>query len=85
MARARMKVGCRPVYLGARAGVAPEYPTYWNVPADASAAIELLVADGQVEYEPNYARGAGGAFAAQPALQEVAVAPGEKFRRRPSK
>lgn len=78
MKRARMKAGCRPPYVGARRGVLPEYPTYWQVTSDIEAAVELLVADGQVEYEPCFARGAGGHFAVQGpelALQQVAVAP----------
>jgi hypothetical protein len=68
--RARMKQGCRPPYVGARRGVLPEYPTYWDVTEDIAPAIELLVADGQIEYEPCLARGAGGLFTG-PALQTV--------------
>ncbi len=85
MARARMKPGVRSIIVDC--AFVPAHPTYWTVPESASAAVELLVADGQVEYEPNYARGAGGAFAVQPQLQAVVVGaiPGEKFRRRPSK
>jgi hypothetical protein len=67
-----MKPGCRPVILGGIT-LAPEHPTYWNVPADDAAAVELLVASGQAEYEPEFARAPGGAFTS-PALQQVAVA-----------
>jgi hypothetical protein len=50
----------------------PEHPAYWAVPEDASAAVELLVADGQVEYEHNLSRAAGGLFSG-PAVQVVAA------------
>jgi hypothetical protein len=76
--RARMKTGCRPPYAGARRGVLPEHPTYWDVTPDIEAAVALLAEDGQVEYEPSFARGAGGQFAiaaAEPALALVAAAP----------
>jgi len=52
-----MKPGVRPVCLSG-AVLAPEYPTYWAVSQADAAAVALLVQDGQVEYEPAYARGA---------------------------
>jgi hypothetical protein len=70
--RARMKPGVRPIVLPGCILV-PEYPTYWNVPDNASAAVELLAKDGQLEYEPSFARGAGGTFA--PALALTPVTP----------
>jgi hypothetical protein len=70
--RARLKPGVRTVILGG-ISLAPEYPTYWNVPADDSAAVELLVESGQAEYEPEFARAPGGEFTS-PALQQVQVA-----------
>lgn len=69
-----MKAGCRPPYVGARRGVLPEHPVYWEVSPDIEAAIDLLVKDGQVEYEPNIARGPGGAFTG-PAVQLAPVVP----------
>jgi hypothetical protein len=66
--RARMKPGCRPPYVGARRGLLPEYPVYWTVTDDIEAAIQLLVSDGQIEFEPCLARGASGLFTG-PALQ----------------
>lgn len=70
--RARMKPGVRPIVVGG-CQLVPEFPTYWDVPADDAAGVALLVEDGQVEYEPVFARGAnGGDFA--PALQTVQVA-----------
>ncbi len=67
-----MKPGCRPPYVGARRGVLPEYPTYWDVTADIEPAIALMVADGQVEYEVSLARGVAGLFTG-PAVQLQAV------------
>ena len=71
--RARMKAGHRPIVVECM--LVPEYPTYWHVPESVSAAVELLVADGLIEYEPAFSRGAGGTFAPELALQQVAVAP----------
>jgi hypothetical protein len=68
--RARMKPGVRPIVLRGYILV-PEYPTYWAVPEDASASVELLVNDGQVEFEPSFARGVGGTFAPALALDPV--------------
>lgn len=87
--RARMKAGCRPPYAGARHGVLPEHPAYWMVTADIEPAVALLVEDGQVEYEPSFARGAGGLFAqAAPApelaLQAVEAAPAPRPTPAPS-
>jgi hypothetical protein len=53
--RVRMKAGVRPIVLPGCIRV-PEHPAYWAVPDNASAAIELLVADGQLEYEPSASR-----------------------------
>ncbi|MES2384524.1 MAG: hypothetical protein V4593_08240 [Pseudomonadota bacterium] len=61
-----MKAGVRPIIL--ESAFVPEYPTYWVVSESASAGVELLVADGQLEYEPSFARGAGGQFVPEPAL-----------------
>ncbi len=69
MPRARMKPGVRPIVLPG-AIMVPEHPSYWDVPANASASIALLVEDGQVEYEPAFSRSEGGQFAV-PALQPV--------------
>lgn len=71
--RARMKAGHRPIIIECM--FVPEYPAYWHVPESASAGVALLVADGQVEYEPSYTRGAHGAFAPEPALQVVSTSP----------
>lgn len=70
--RARMKAGHRPIIIDC--AFVSEHPTYWHVPESASAAVELLVEAGQIEYEPTFARGAGGQFAPAPelALQVVA-------------
>lgn len=68
-----MKAGHRPIIIDC--AFVPEHPTYWHVPESASAAVELLVEDGQVEYEPGYARAAGGLFTGPAvALQPVAAA-----------
>lgn len=89
--RARMRPGHRPVILGGCV-LAPEHPTYWQVAAEDSAAIEGLVAAGLVEYEPVIAaRAPGGRFAVagtELALETVRVAPppagnANKFQRRP--
>ncbi len=69
--RARMKPGCRPVIIDC--ALVPEYPTYWPVVDSASAAVELLVQDGQVEYEANVSRSSAGTFAVA-TLQPVAPA-----------
>lgn len=89
--RARMKPGCRPPYVNARIGMLPEHPTYWIVPESITAAVELLVSAGQVEYEPSYARGAAGTFVPEPALQVMGAdeaaparkAPNNPFGRKP--
>lgn len=89
--RARMKAGCRPIYAGARIGLVPEHPAYWAVPDSIAAAVELLASDGQVEYEPSYARGAAGTFVPEPALQVMGMdeaaparkAPNNPFGRKP--
>lgn len=65
--RARMKQGQSPPYLGARAGRAPEYPHYWEIPADSEAGVALLVKGGLAEYETEVARGAAGRFVPAPA------------------
>lgn len=64
-----MKAGCRPVYTGARAGVVPEYPVYWEVTPDIEPAVALLVEGGQIEYEPNISRAGNGTFSVAPELQ----------------
>lgn len=71
MLRARMKSGVRPVVLGGVVLV-PEYPTYWEVPADTADGVAQLVAEGQIEYAPEFARNSA---PAEPALQVVEVAP----------
>jgi hypothetical protein len=75
-----MKAGCRPPYVGARRGVLPEYPVYWEVTPDIEAAVALLVKDGQVEYELHLARGPGGTFTG-PAVQLAPVVPDGGARR----
>jgi len=65
-----MKKGRRPIIV--ECAVVPEHPEYWSVPDSAAAAIELLVADGMVEYEPAFARADGGQFA-PPAAAVAAV------------
>ncbi len=76
-----MKEGRRPIVLGG-ATLVPEHPTYWPVPAADAAAVEQLVSDGRVEYEPEFARGAAGQFAV-PGLQAVERAPNPgKFSRK---
>lgn len=73
MRRARMKPGVRPIIIDC--SFVPDYPVYWSVPESASAAVALLVQDGQIEYEPAMARrGDDGQFAVQTALQPVAAA-----------
>lgn len=71
--RARMKPGVRPIVLECM--LVPEHPTYWNVPESSSEGVALLVADGQVEYEPVFSRGEAGTFSVEAALQPVAQAP----------
>ncbi len=79
--RARMKPGVRSIIIDC--AIVPEYPKYWCVPASASAAVEMLVQDGQIEYEPAYVR----APMVEPALQTVDVAasrpvmPAKAFKR----
>lgn len=70
--RARMKPGFRSIVLPGCV-LAPEHPTYWTVPESVSAAVDQLVEDGQVEYEPSFARGAGGLFAQATPVPELAL------------
>ena len=64
-----MKSGHRPIIING-VYMVPEHPTYWEVPAVASAAVEQFVAAGTVEYEQAFARTAAGTFAA-PGLEVV--------------
>jgi hypothetical protein len=71
-----MKQGQNPPYLGARAGRAPEFPHYWDIPADSEAGVALLVKGGLAEYETEVARGAAGRFVpAPPVAPEPVLAP----------
>jgi hypothetical protein len=75
--RARMKAGCRPIIIDC--AFVPEHPTYWHVPESASAAVELLVEAGDVEYEPSLARSQNGFFTG-PAVQLAPVVAGAPAR-----
>lgn len=74
-----MKAGHRPIIIDC--AFVPEHPTYWSVPDSASAAVELLVEAGQVEYEPSIARGTGGMFTG-PAVQLAPVEPARRGKGR---
>ncbi len=67
-----MKAGCRPPYVGARRGVLPEHPAYWQVTPDIADAVALLVKGGQAEYEPVLSRSPNGHFTG-PAVQLATV------------
>lgn len=71
--RARMRPGHRPIVIDGHY-VVPEYPTYWEVPAQAAASIQTHVDAGEIEYEKELSRSAGGQFAV-PGLQTVQRAP----------
>jgi len=72
--RARMRPGNPGPYLGARGGMAPPHPEYWEVPEHAGAAVSLLVQGGLAEYESETARGQSGRFApAPPAAPDAPV------------
>jgi hypothetical protein len=67
-----MKPGVRPLVLDGCTMV-PEYPAYWAVPTSFGGAIDLLVRDGQVEYEPEFKPSAAGVLTEQLGVQTVAV------------
>lgn len=82
--RARMKPGCRPIIMGG-VHVVPEHPTYWVVPADYAAGVEVFVKEGTVEYEPALQRAPNGTFAAPglaPAQRQEPKAAAAKFQRK---
>jgi hypothetical protein len=72
--RARMKNGHRPIVLAGGTWLVPDHPTYWAVPAAESDAVDQLVAVGQVEYAPEFAR-AGDVVVPQLQVVELAPAP----------
>lgn len=78
--RARMRPGHSPIILeGLR--FAPEYPTYFEVPAGDAAAVAAMVEEGRLEYAQERERGPAGTFVV-PGLQQVEVAPrGARGRR----
>jgi hypothetical protein len=72
-----MKAHARPIIIDC--AFVPEHPTYWHVPEGASAAVELLVEAGDVEYEPGLARSPNGHFTG-PAVQLAPAVAGAPAR-----